>query len=231
MKTLWLGVVLIVSLIGGLTLLGFFDWWSPYFELATFFRLQYAVLLGISAFVAILGRRFSLAVVAVVLASVNLSVIARVPSAQDAANVSSPTLRLLLINVEYGNQEYDRVTSLIQDVGPDVVGLTELTPAWVRGLEPTLNTYQYRLLAPEPGAYGIGLYSRIPLEESRIQRFPRQGPPSIVATISVGERPAGLVITHVHTPFAGSIHDRQLEALAAGRQALEEVVGGLRRLQ
>ena len=55
MKALWLAVALIVSLLGGLTLLGFFDWWSPYFELATFFRLQYAVLLGISVFVAILG--------------------------------------------------------------------------------------------------------------------------------------------------------------------------------
>jgi endonuclease/exonuclease/phosphatase (EEP) superfamily protein YafD len=98
--------------------------------------------------------------------------------------------------------------------------VTELTPAWANGLRTALEPYRSRRLEPKDGAYGIGLYSKLPLAAADIERFPANGPPTVVATVTVADEPVGLVLTHVHTPFAGAIHDRHLQALGAARPRL-----------
>jgi endonuclease/exonuclease/phosphatase (EEP) superfamily protein YafD len=158
--------------------------------------------------------RFRLALGAAVLVGVNLFAVSQVATASEAAVEGSTRLRMLVVNVQHGNLEHDRLARLIEETDPDVVGVTELTPAWVDGLEPALDGYPERLLEPEAGAYGIGLYSKVPLTDARIERFPPDGPPSVVVTVAAGEHPLGLVLTHVHTPFAGSVHDRHLQAMA-----------------
>jgi endonuclease/exonuclease/phosphatase (EEP) superfamily protein YafD len=205
------GVTAIVTVLGILTMIGFFDRFSPYLELGTFFRLQYAALLLLAAVAAVALRLLPIALVALALATVNMLVIA--PSGRSADASGAPRLRLLVLNVEHGNQAYGRVARLIDDVDPDVVGLTELTPAWTRGLANGLERFSGRGIAPARGAYGIGLYSRLPLASISIQRFPPDGPPSVVATLPLDGRRVHLVLTHVHTPFAGRIHTRQLHEL------------------
>jgi endonuclease/exonuclease/phosphatase (EEP) superfamily protein YafD len=49
--------------------------------------------------------------------------------------------------------------------------------------------------------------------------FPSDGPASVVARLRVSGKTVTVVVTHVHTPFAGSIHVRQLEALAAAARS------------
>jgi endonuclease/exonuclease/phosphatase (EEP) superfamily protein YafD len=213
-------VVGLVTLLGALTLLGLLDRWTPYLELATFHRLQYAVLLGIAALVAIPLRSYRVGLVALLLAGVNLLVISQVLSPPEAAAADAPRLRLLVVNVEYGNDDHHRVAELIRETNPDIVGITELTPEWARGLEAALEDYPERRLAPQDGAYGIGLFSKVPLHGVRVEHFPSDGPPSVLATVELGAQSLGLVITHVHTPFAGDIHDRHLKALAERRQEL-----------
>src|SRR5262245_29015361 len=100
-------IVGLVTLFGALTLLGLLDRWTPYLELATFHRLQYAVLLGIAALAAIPLRSYRVSVVALLLAGVNLLVISQVFSPPPAAAAGSPRLRLLVVNVEYSNDEHD----------------------------------------------------------------------------------------------------------------------------
>jgi endonuclease/exonuclease/phosphatase (EEP) superfamily protein YafD len=54
----------------------------------------------------------------------------------------------------------------------------------------------------------------VKLRESRIERLPAGGSPTIIATVAIGARPLAVVVTHVHTPFAGDRRTRQLHALA-----------------
>jgi endonuclease/exonuclease/phosphatase (EEP) superfamily protein YafD len=213
-------VTVLVVLAGVPSVLGLLDRWSPYLELATLFRLQYAVLLGAAALAALAIRTYRLALGALLLVVLNLAVIAHVPRAPAAATAGAPRLRFLVANVEYGNHHYDRLVRLVREVDPDVIALTELTPAWVRGLDAALKDHPNRRLAPEQGAYGAGLYSKVPLHESRIERFPAGGSPSVVATVAIGTRPLAVVVTHVHTPFAGDRRTRQLHALADELQRL-----------
>lgn len=214
-------MVVLISLLGGVTLLGFLDRWSPYLELLTIFRLHYAGLLGVAALVAILVRRFRLALVALVLAGVNLLVISHVALAPATASTGPDRLRALIVNVQDGNAAYDRLERLIAKTDPDLVGVIELTPAWAQALESVLKGYRHRSLQPEEGAYGIGLYSRLSLTASRIEDLPTGGSPSVVATVALAARPFAVVITHLHTPFAGGSRSRQLRALADELRTLE----------
>jgi endonuclease/exonuclease/phosphatase (EEP) superfamily protein YafD len=214
------GVTALVVVAGIPTVLGLLDRWTPYLELTSLFRLQYAVLLGCAAVAAAALRSFRVALAALLLVVLNVAVIARVPPAPATADDGGIRLRFLVANVEYGNRDYGRLARLVDEVDPDVVALTELTPAWVRALSSTLDDHAYRRLAPQEGAYGVGLYSRVRLRESRIEQLPAGGSPTIVATVAIGAQALAVVVTHVHTPFAGDRRTRQLHALAAELRSL-----------
>jgi endonuclease/exonuclease/phosphatase (EEP) superfamily protein YafD len=193
---------------------------SPYLELATFFRPQYAVLLALAALAAVVLRWFRVAATAATFALVNLVVISQVTLAAPSSDPAGPRLRVLVVNLQYGNAEHAKVGRLVRAVDPDLVALTELTPAWSEGLDEALAPFPHRVLAPEEGAYGVGLYSRLPLSGARIEHVPSDGPPSATGVVLVHGRALDVVVTHVHTPFAGTIHARQLEALAERRARL-----------
>jgi endonuclease/exonuclease/phosphatase (EEP) superfamily protein YafD len=218
-------VTAVIALLGAATLLGLLDRVSWPFELLTIFRLQYAGALLVLVLVALLLRLRRAALAAGALALANLALVAGPPQGLVASAVAagpSEPLRVLLVNVEVGNDRYADLVRVVDEVDPDVIGVTELDPAWARELTQRLPAFSHRLAVPQDDAYGIGLFSRLPLDDPRVERFPAEdGPPTIVSRL----RPPGaealtLVVTHVHTPFAGSIHEHHLDALADARPRL-----------
>ena len=208
----------VVAVVGVATLLGLLDrvWWI--FETADVFRLQYLVVLVAAGLAALPLRRPRLAVFAAALAAVNVAVLGApltgsVTAAPSRAS-AAPALRLVVANVEVGNQDYAAVQRLAVQTHPDLFGVTELTPLMARHLGDGLTGYRTRVLETRDDAYGIGLYSRLPLLSAKVVRFPSDGPPTVVARLRVAGKSVTLVVTHVHTPFAGSIHVRHLDALA-----------------
>ncbi|HKD32111.1 MAG TPA: endonuclease/exonuclease/phosphatase family protein [Gaiellaceae bacterium] len=212
------GVIVVVGLA---TLLGLLDRVSWVFELADIFRLQYLVVLAGAALAAVLLRRPRLAGAAVVLAAVNAAVlgISLIPTATAASGTPAGSLRLVVANVEVGNTDFAAVRRLVARTHPDVFGVTELTPAMAAQLGPALRGYRGRVVETRHDAYGIGVYSRPPLLSARVVHLPADGPPSVIVRVRVAGEPVAVVATHVHTPFAGSIHVRQLQALAKARPA------------
>jgi endonuclease/exonuclease/phosphatase (EEP) superfamily protein YafD len=212
----------VVAVVGLLTLLGLLDrvWWV--FEAADVFRLQYLVVLVVAALAALLLRRPRLAALAAALAAVNVAVLA-IPLTPGAAAApaasSSGALRLVVANVEVGNTDYAAVERLVAQTRPDLFGVTELTPAMAQHLGDALSGYRTRVVETRDDAYGIGVYSRLPLLSAKIVRFPAEGPPTVVARVRVAGKPVAVVVTHVHTTFAGSIHVRHLDALAAAARS------------
>jgi endonuclease/exonuclease/phosphatase (EEP) superfamily protein YafD len=125
-----------------------------------------------------------------------------------------------VLNLQDGNSRHADVARLIRETNPDVVGLMELTAVWVDGLAPALDRFPHRRVSPATGAYGIGLYSKLTFRQATLERFPRDGPVSVVARFAIGRESFTLVLRHLHTPFAGDIHRRQFEALADARDRL-----------
>jgi len=210
----------IVVLVGLATLFGLLDRVSWVFEIADVFRLQYLVVLLVAGLLALAVRRPRLAACAAVLAAVNVAVLASPRAAGvSAASSGSGELRLVVANLEVGNSDYGAVRTLVARTRPDVFGVTELTPVMARHLGEELPEYQTRVLETHDDAYGIGVYSRLPLISAKVFRFPAGGPPTIVARLRVSRETVTAVVTHVHTPFAGSIHVRHLDALAAAARS------------
>ena len=207
----------VVVLIGFATLVGLLDrfWWV--FEAADVFRLQYLVVLVAAALAAFLLRRPGLAVLAAALAAANTAVLGIPVTGTISAAPSGPTsadLRLVVANVEVGNRNFAAVRRLVAQTRPDLFGVTELTPNMARHLGEQLSGYRKSVIRPRDDAYGIGVYSRVPLLSAKVVHFPSDGPATVIARLRVSGKTVTVVVTHVHTTFAGSIHVRQLEALA-----------------
>jgi endonuclease/exonuclease/phosphatase (EEP) superfamily protein YafD len=209
-------VATVVAVVATASVFGLLDrvYWP--FELADVFRLQYLIVLLAAGLAALALHRPRLAAVAAAAAAVNLAVlgVSLMPTATAAPGSPAGSLRLVVANVEVGNTDFAAVERLVAQTRPDVFGVTELTPAMAEHLRRALPAYRVRLVRPRYDAYGIGVYSRRPLLSARVLRLPADGPPTIVARVLVAGRPVTVVVTHVHTPFAGSIHVRQLQALA-----------------
>jgi endonuclease/exonuclease/phosphatase (EEP) superfamily protein YafD len=209
----------VVVLIGMATLLGLLDRYVWVFELADVFRVQYVVLLLLAVIAAIFLRRPRLAVLATAFAVINVGVIG-MPFARAAPAASSgerASLRLVIANVEVGNTDFAAVERMVAASKPDLFGVIELTPQMAEHLRRGLPRYTVRVLHASNDAYGIGVFSRVPLRGARVVRLPRDGPPAILVHLRVDGEPVTVVVTHVRTPFAGSIHVRQLQALASAR--------------
>jgi endonuclease/exonuclease/phosphatase (EEP) superfamily protein YafD len=212
----------VVAIVGAATLLGLLDRFAWFFETADVFRLQYLVVLGAAALIALALRRPRLAALAAALAAVNFAVlgIPLTSSVSAAPGTAGPTaLRLVVANVEIGNRNVAAVQRLVAQTQPDLFGVTELSPFMASHLGDALTGYRTHVIEPRTDAYGIGLYSRLPLLSAQLVRFPSDGPPTVVARLRVSGKPVTVVITHVHTPFAGSIHVRHLDALARALRA------------
>jgi len=209
----------VVALIGVATLLGLLDRYIWVFELADVFRVQYVVLLLLAAIAAIFLRRPRLAASATALAVINIGVIG-MPFARAATAATSQeraSLRLVVANVEVGNTAFAAVERMVAASKPDLIGIIELTPQMAEHLRQGLPQYTFRVLDARNDAYGIGVFSRVPLYGAHVVRLPGDGPPAIVVQVRVDGERVTVVVTHVRTPFAGSIHVRQLRALASTR--------------
>jgi endonuclease/exonuclease/phosphatase (EEP) superfamily protein YafD len=214
-------LAVLVAVLAIATAAGFLDRVSWVFESATLFRLQYAAVLIVSGVLALLLRRPRLALAGLVLAAVNVAVIAPWQDASLAtASTGEPTLRIVSFNVEAGNHHYADLRPLVARLHPDVFGLMELTPAWAQAADHASARVRPRRLVPQPGAYGMGVLSDLAPTSVRTRHFPADGPAAIVSRFRVHGLPVTFVLVHVHTPFAGSVHARELSALAAARPSL-----------
>jgi endonuclease/exonuclease/phosphatase (EEP) superfamily protein YafD len=216
-------VTLVVSVLGLASVIGLLDRVSWVFEGADVFRLQYAAVLLACALVAAGLRRRTLALAALALVALNIAVIgiSLTPSAAAAPASARGTLRVVVANVEVGNTDFAAVGRLVARTHPAVLGVTELTPSMAKHLRQELPRYDVRVVRARTDAYGIGVFSRVPLHSARIVDYPASdGPPSVVVGVDLAGRPVTVVVTHVHTPFAGSVHARQLDALARARPRL-----------
>jgi endonuclease/exonuclease/phosphatase (EEP) superfamily protein YafD len=69
--------------------------------------------------------------------------------------------------VLYDNREVDALRNLIRDKDPDIILLSESTQWWLEQLDGLEDDYPYTLFQPQENHYGMLLYSRLELEESR----------------------------------------------------------------
>jgi len=114
--------------------------------------------------------------------------------------VSAKTMKLMQINLNVKNKQYEAVTSYIKKVNPDVVLFAELTPEWKNHLESNLKTHPFAVAESRVDTYGIGMYCKTAPKYSRIAYLGKSGHPSIIAELSGLDKPICILHTHVQGP-------------------------------
>lgn len=125
--------------------------------------------------------------------------------------------RVMTLNVLFSNNEGAAVERLVREEQPDVICLQELTPRIAADLEVRLqDTHPYRVLAPEEGTTGVGVFSRYPLQDEGELPDPaeqagrwRNG--AHVMTVDVGGRPVKLLNIHAAPPPSDISHPHWFE--------------------
>jgi endonuclease/exonuclease/phosphatase (EEP) superfamily protein YafD len=150
---------------------------------------------------------------------------------------SSDRLRVVMANVLVDNHNYESLAALITRERPDVVGLVEVTTAWLAGLAEVRSEFPYRVDYPL-GNRGISLWFRQqPLSLDRPEVLATDGNAMVHATFLLGGQVRHLWLVHPSNPLGHRgrrTSNAELAALAervASTGGSRLVVGDLNRTE
>lgn len=233
-KVRWVGwiaalVCLLMVAATGLALIETDLWWIRVFD---FPRLQIAVVLGI-ALLALwwAGPRglggAALAVAGLVALAWQVWMIAPYTPAwprQMLAATACPEgarVRFLMANVLQNNRDSAGLLRLVRETDPDIVLLTEIDDRWAGEVAELASSHPQTILEPRSNTYGIGLYSRLPLQDGAVRHVLDDDIPSILTRVAL---PDGTTFTlwgvHPAPPRPGDdTEERDAELLIVAKEA------------
>ncbi len=193
--------------------------WHRYLELFSHFRLQYFVssLLLLAVFAVLRRRNFSLLLVALALLNAWFVLPWYVGDDRTEVVASNGTIKILQANVLRKNKETTALLAQIDAEKPDLVILQEMTPPWLQAMQALRAEYPYSVAEPRESAFGIGLFSKLPLEDAGIVHAPPVGLPEIRAVVLIGEQRVSLVSAHPMPPVSrASVEARNAQLAVLG---------------
>lgn len=189
--------------------------WMP-LELTSHFRMQYFLILAIAALIFIYKKRGRhLAVTLLCLVGNGCVIIPwYIADSSNPAGSGGTQIRILLSNVHTSNDEYQRLIELINKENPDVIVLQEIDNKWVSKLGELKKTYSFQKVIARADNFGIGVFSKIHLENIMGRKFGQSQAPTIVATINYGCNHCVLVATHTLPPASPGYFSQRNQQLA-----------------
>lgn len=201
-------------------------------ELTAHFRVQYLVVTAVVLALTLLRRRWTAAALLVAAGAVSaapvLPYLPLPPGSVARAAIAAP-IKVLTVNVSFRQFSARRLLELVRQFDPDVVVVQELTPHAERELAALDELFAQNRRFPADGPYGIGLWSRFPLESSATFALGRR--PAIEARIAGPTGAFTVIGVHLSAPTTAAraaARNRELSALAARSAAHPEplVVAG-----
>jgi endonuclease/exonuclease/phosphatase (EEP) superfamily protein YafD len=193
--------------------LGSFSW---FFDLFSHFRVQYLLGLLMLGIIMWLGSHRKTAVFFLVFSLVNLGVALPLYFGRQTIDPLLSPLRAMLINVNSSLGDAARVRTVIEDENPDILVLEEISSRWLGDLTWLTNAYPHCRVEPREDNFGIALYSKLPLRDSKIVYVGEADVPSIIATVQLAQKDLCVVATHPLPPLGkdySRLRNGQLEQL------------------
>ena len=211
-----------------ISLAGFFGALAWWLDILSHFRVQYALGFLLLAGLFVLGRKWRAAAGALALALVNalpvlFFLLPRAPAPAD----SGASFRAMLLNVNNSRGDPARVRAAISNANPDLLVLEEIDSPWLVALAPALEAYPFRKTEARPDNFGIGVFSRLPIDSARIEPFGPMDIPSVFAEIRMDGNTLTLVATHPLPPGGALLaaeRNQQLVWIAEKTAALPDPV-------
>lgn len=129
------------------------------------------------------------------------------------------TISILTANVLMKNRNPQRLMTFIEKHDPDLILLTETNLWWEQAMISLEMRYRFTIKKPLENTYGILLYSRLTLLDSKIKFLVEDDVPSVHTTLKL---PSGETVDfyglHPRPPRIGQdAHERDAELLIVGR--------------
>ena len=197
---------LILGSVGALalvTVLTFFAsrWWLA--DLCANLRIQVGI--GLTAAAVVLGglRKWKLAAFQLALLCVHVPWFLDTSQTTPYVEAADKGLRLTTANVLTVNRRYQGIKTELLSSNADVVAVVELNSELAKALSTDFSEqYPYSTKEPQDGGgFGIGLYSKLPLESPGIVYFNSDRMPSVAATLTFDGRKVHVLATHILPPI------------------------------
>lgn len=177
-----------------LPFLRFNNWWV---RIGDFPRLQIAVVSLVTAVVFVICYRpravYDVAIVILLIFCTGYQFYCIVPYTplfpqqvdDSRQHAEGKNIRILISNVLIDNRDYQSLLDLIEEVGPDVILLSEPDQNWQNAVSILKQDYPYFLEKPLDNAYGMAIYSRFELVNPQLKFLIEDDIPSIHAEIKL----------------------------------------------
>lgn len=199
--------------------------WNFYLELASHFKVQYLIITLILAALLSLTRKKYVLIVALFLIFINLGDVIHWYIPQSIVAQQSPNkVRVLLVNINTKNNNYERVISLVRKEQPDIAVFLELDEFWANQLQSINDILPYAVGRANPDNMGIAVYSKRPLEKPDIKFLGSSNNASVVGDFLINKQVISLVATHPLPPI-------RPELLFSTKQQLNAITGYVKQLK
>jgi endonuclease/exonuclease/phosphatase (EEP) superfamily protein YafD len=180
---------------------------------------QFAGAAAVLGIVALVMRRFRLAIIAAVALGWNLvSIWPDIAPDMTARATATPALTVISFNIWYHNPDIDRTIDALAASGADVIGLVETTPRMMPALLKLRAVYPYGsdCVVTAWNCQTV-LFSKYPLKNSYAGSIDDRLPDVAIAEVDKpGSAPITVAVTHLDWPLTGRVRP-PLVATAIGR--------------
>lgn len=188
------------------TLLAEFGQLGVVFELASHFAFQYALGLGVILVLLLVRKQYIPAAfsLAALLFNVWLMSWAFLPS-EGSSVASSSDISIMQYNVNSKNKNRQELLTFLKKEDVDIICIEELSPVLDDYLKENLPaSYTCRLTVPRNDNFGIGLYSKIKIEDLKPVSYTKAGIPSIEGVFNMDNEAVKLICTHTLPPISNA---------------------------
>ncbi len=144
-----------------------------------------------------------------------------------AASASGPandrnTLRIMVANVLIKNRRVEDLLKIVAEKDPTLFLAMEVNQWWVDRLSPLHQKYPHRIKYPTDNAYGMALYSKLPLESTEILFFNQDSVPSFHAKVRMADGLVFQLLTIHPVPpkpseYPDNVGEEEVALMKAGR--------------
>jgi endonuclease/exonuclease/phosphatase (EEP) superfamily protein YafD len=110
------------------------------------------------------------------------------------------TITFLTANVRMSNRRTDKLLDFIKKHNPDVLLLTETDQYWVHKMSVLSEDYPHQISQPQDNTYGMALYSKLPLQHSKVRFLVEEDVPSIDTQIDFNGQSIQFIGLHPRPP-------------------------------
>ncbi|MGB7346274.1 MAG: endonuclease/exonuclease/phosphatase family protein [Pirellulaceae bacterium] len=214
-RTVWCCTVAVLGVVFVTSVATWFASWHWLADLCANLRVQQMIgLMGLLV-VAVVFRRKGAITVCIVLMAVHLPMFrsswGRSQAYETTVQNNDSDLVVMTANVWTPNTHHDLIVQQIEKADADVFAILELGAAQHRHLETALaESYPHQFAFPQDrGNFGIGLYSKIPLEETDSFSLNMDSILTLAATVRKGDQVYRVIATHPLPPMgAGGFRNR-----------------------